>query len=209
MLRCAILAFTVLGGNDSAAADDLVHLTDSNFEHETQASTGMTTGDWFVMFHAPWCGHCKTAMPEVVKFAKNARGKTNVAAVDATAHQTVGKRFGVNGFPTFLFFSHSKQYKYGGARSAAAFEAFVTEGYKNAEGSAVAEPVSFFIATVNEIVGELKSLFRTHLIAAIIVLLVGFSAGALLSFFIITACDRYMTSAVKPAPASDNTKKTD
>ena len=26
-------------------------LTDLNFEHLTQASTGATTGDWFVMFY--------------------------------------------------------------------------------------------------------------------------------------------------------------
>lgn len=37
-----------------AAAASFVHqLTDDNFEHETQASTGSTTGDWFVEFYAP------------------------------------------------------------------------------------------------------------------------------------------------------------
>jgi hypothetical protein len=30
-------------------------LTDQNFEHDTQATTGATTGDWFVLFYAPWC----------------------------------------------------------------------------------------------------------------------------------------------------------
>jgi len=31
-------------------------LTDDNFEHDTQASSGMTTGTWLVEFYAPWCG---------------------------------------------------------------------------------------------------------------------------------------------------------
>ena len=30
-------------------------LTDSTFEHQTQASTGQTTGKWLVKFYAPWC----------------------------------------------------------------------------------------------------------------------------------------------------------
>ena len=31
-------------------------LTDATFEHDTQASTGATTGDWFVLFHSTDCG---------------------------------------------------------------------------------------------------------------------------------------------------------
>ena len=31
-------------------AKKVIELTDANFEHDTQASTGATTGDWFVAF---------------------------------------------------------------------------------------------------------------------------------------------------------------
>ena len=36
------------------AASSVKVLTDKNFEHDTQATTGATTGDWFVLFYAPW-----------------------------------------------------------------------------------------------------------------------------------------------------------
>lgn len=38
----------------SAAASDVVILTEESFERETQAATGATTGDWLVEFYAPW-----------------------------------------------------------------------------------------------------------------------------------------------------------
>ena len=36
--------------------NEIVTLTDSNFEHLTQAGTGATTGAWLIKFYAPWCG---------------------------------------------------------------------------------------------------------------------------------------------------------
>jgi hypothetical protein len=36
-------------------------LTDQNFDHDTQATTGATTGEQFVLFYAPWCDTAATA----------------------------------------------------------------------------------------------------------------------------------------------------
>ena len=46
ILRLFLLASTVLA-DDSAIAV----LTDANFEHDTQATTGSTTGRWLIFFH--------------------------------------------------------------------------------------------------------------------------------------------------------------
>lgn len=45
-------AFTF--AQEDGTRSDVVVLTESNFELETQASTGSTTGDWLVEFYAPW-----------------------------------------------------------------------------------------------------------------------------------------------------------
>ena len=37
----------------SAEAAEVTVLTDATFEHQTQSSTGQTTGKWFVKFYAP------------------------------------------------------------------------------------------------------------------------------------------------------------
>lgn len=42
------------GGEPAAGPSDVVELTDFNFESETQASSGSTTGDWLVELYAPW-----------------------------------------------------------------------------------------------------------------------------------------------------------
>lgn len=57
----------------------VVNLTDANFNNYVLAND---TNPWLIMFYAPWCPHCKNAMPALADFSNNAYGKTNVGLVD-------------------------------------------------------------------------------------------------------------------------------
>ena len=48
-MRAALLTLA-LSAATLTMAKTLKELTDKNFEHDTQATTGGTTGDWFVRF---------------------------------------------------------------------------------------------------------------------------------------------------------------
>ncbi|KAL7436950.1 hypothetical protein ACHAXH_003055 [Discostella pseudostelligera] len=115
----------------------VIDLTDATFEHQTQASTGQTTGKWFVKFMAPWCGHCKTLAPiwedlDERLQENNSQDGILLAKVDATKEVEVAKRFKVQSYPTLKYFADRKMYNYRGARTIDAMYEFVTAGYKSA-----------------------------------------------------------------------------
>lgn len=45
---------------------DVVDLTPANFDRMVKQSDSI----WLVEFYAPWCGHCKSLVPEFTKTAK-------------------------------------------------------------------------------------------------------------------------------------------
>jgi len=119
-----------------AEAEPVTVLTSANFEHLTQASTGQTTGKWFVKFYAPWCGHCKRLTPvwdelSTKTSTEYADDGIIIAKVDVTSNQELGSRFDIKGFPTLLFFANRKMYEYRGARDVDSLLAFVRGGYLN------------------------------------------------------------------------------
>ena len=81
----------------------------------------------FVMFHAPWCGHCKRLRPVWIELAQALAvdSAVTVAGVDATESELLSLRFAISGYPTLIFFpnaTHMHEYK--GGRTKEALEAF-------------------------------------------------------------------------------------
>jgi thioredoxin-like negative regulator of GroEL len=69
-------------------------LTDSSFEHLTQAASGATTGDWLVMFFTSSCQLCHRLMATLESVGCKHRGRINVARVNKETYgEKSGRRF--------------------------------------------------------------------------------------------------------------------
>ncbi|XP_047525908.1 thioredoxin domain-containing protein [Pieris napi] len=114
-------------------------LTDKIFEHLTQAATGATTGDWFVMFYGASCVECQRLHAVWEGVGATLHGRVNVARMDSNlAGALTAKRFKVTKLPTFLFFRLGKVYRYDLPKyDIKSFVTFAQDWYKNVKGEAV------------------------------------------------------------------------
>lgn len=103
----------------------------------------------FVMFYAPWCGHCTRAKPAMkqamggvaTEYAdykggnfKKFNGKHAVIMVNCDEHPELAKKHGIRSFPTFKHFKGVKDrtsleaadvQEYNGGRGAEDFDAYM------------------------------------------------------------------------------------
>ncbi|KAL1887234.1 Protein disulfide-isomerase erp38, partial [Ceratocystis pirilliformis] len=124
-LRTLVVTALVAVASAKSAVIDLVP---SNFD-DVVLKSGKPT---LVKFFAPWCGHCKTLAPVYEELAagyEHADDKVQIAKVDADAERTLGKRFGIQGFPTLKWFDgvSDTPHEYSGARSLDDLASFVEQ----------------------------------------------------------------------------------
>ena len=117
-------------GGSKSPKDDVIELTDSNFDKLVLQSDDV----WLVEFFAPWCGHCKNLAPEWAKAAKDLKGKVKLGALDATVHTSIASKYQVQGYPTIKFFPGGKKDKssaqdYDGGRTASDIVAWASDKY--------------------------------------------------------------------------------
>ncbi|KDN44078.1 disulfide isomerase [Tilletiaria anomala UBC 951] len=126
----ALLFFLVFATLGAAAGSNVRDLTKTK---DFDATIGKGKGA-LVEFFAPWCGHCKSLAPTYEKLA-DAFASSNevvIAKVDADSNKALGKRYGIQGFPTLKWFPGSTSAPesaeaYSGGRSLDDLAAFVTQ----------------------------------------------------------------------------------
>ena len=83
-----------------------------------------------ILFHATWCGHCKTFMPTFDKFAENVNNsKVNLVKFNADKDKKYITAFNVEGFPTLMLHDPKSQkyIEYNGDRSMGDLVRFVNQ----------------------------------------------------------------------------------
>jgi len=81
-------------------ADDVLELSDQNFEGEILNSDIPALVD----FWAVWCGPCKQIAPSVESLAGDYKGKLKVGKMNIDDHQNVPQKYGIRSIPTLLVF---------------------------------------------------------------------------------------------------------
>ncbi|XP_035743682.1 uncharacterized protein LOC118451354 [Vespa mandarinia] len=121
-------------------------LTDDTFEHLTQASSGATTGDWFIMFYATNDVNSLRMGARWETVGAKLKHSVNVARVDKyISGAATARRFNVYNVPEFIFFRHGKMYRYQIPKyDVNSLVSFARDWYRNAHAEKVPVPQSPF-----------------------------------------------------------------
>jgi len=128
MTRLGYILLFSLGILGAHAASAVLDLIPDNFD-KVVLNSGKPA---LVEFFAPWCGHCKNLAPVYEELAQHfvfAEEKVSIGKVDADEHKELGRRFGVQGFPTLKWFDgkSAKPVDYTGGRDLESLTKWVTE----------------------------------------------------------------------------------
>ena len=93
--------------------NDIMILTDSTFDKALEKYENI-----YIVFYAPWCGHCKTLLPEFEKAAKVLVNENIIVAkIDATKEKKSARKYKITSYPTLYFFKENTYIKYKGQKT--------------------------------------------------------------------------------------------
>lgn len=161
-------------------SDAVRQLTDDNFEHDTQAATGATTGDWFVEFYSPSCPKCAALEPAFESLARSMRQRVMFGKVDVGANPRVVRRFGVSRQPLFIMFSKGKMHTFSNEMTSEKLRAFASGGFKSVEGVAVPAEITMLDELQDkfqEVLRKLQEMFKGSPEPLMVTCVAGFLLG--------------------------------
>jgi protein disulfide-isomerase A6 len=160
MTRLTTLLLSSLVVIGASAGSAVIDLIPSNFD-DVVLKSGKPA---LVEFFAPWCGHCKTLAPVYEELAQGfqfAENKLVIGKVDADDHKDLGRKFGVQGFPTLKWFDGKSKdpEDYNGGRDIESLTKFITEktGIKPKSAKVVSKVTMLTDRTFNETIGSEKN----------------------------------------------------
>jgi len=183
---------TFIGSKTSAA--NIQQLNVNNFEHLTQASTGATTGSWFVKFYAPWCRHCQKLAPVFSELAEYLESDENLSSdgpsrnvvlgeVDCTQDKFLCKEFGVEEYPALIMFHLGNMITYPTdqpdkfARHYDHLLKFVQGGFLSDNMGNYTKPVPVqenpFMMAINSIKGIFRAFWKQYIAMIIFIVILG------------------------------------
>ncbi len=87
-------------------AEDLVELTESNFDSEVKESSVPVLVD----FWAPWCGPCLIIAPILEELAKEFKDKAKMGKLNVDNNLKIAQEFGIHSIPTLIVFKNGEEF---------------------------------------------------------------------------------------------------
>eukprot|EP00245_Coleochaete_scutata_P002159 TRINITY_DN12817_c1_g1_i1.p1 TRINITY_DN12817_c1_g1~~TRINITY_DN12817_c1_g1_i1.p1 ORF type:complete len:243 (-),score=36.37 TRINITY_DN12817_c1_g1_i1:187-915(-) len=196
---------------DSAEMESspLQELSDKNFEHDTQASTGQTTGRWLIMFTGPDCATCDEVENELSIAAATSVGGFVAAKVNVSSSPVTAKRFNVSSpdtIPHVILFRDRKMYPFPRSPeppSSTDIDKFIKSGYLKAEELDVPGEPGVLDQYLELILPVVKDIYTAALefLGKNRVILVAIAAAVAVGFYVLTSSWLKSKPGTKRAPA--------
>ncbi|XP_024398757.1 uncharacterized protein [Physcomitrium patens] len=141
-------------GLEGEAPRELLMLSDRNFEHDTQAATGQTTGAWVVLFLDRQCEKCTISEKALLEAATEQQ--PIAAQVNVLQSPKLRKRFSLTSVPALRLFRDRRMFIYKGDWNAASISAFIKSGWKETEALEVPPEAS----GLSDLLDDIKNSFH-------------------------------------------------